>query len=110
MPKLKFPNKIKIGRVIYEISDDEDYLNGDQGAVIEDESTIFIDLDNVDCPGEVLFHEIVHAIEDTYNLKLLWNNDSHTVFLSILYTVLRENGLLNKRLYMLDKIEGEIIK
>jgi hypothetical protein len=101
---MEFPTEIKIGRTIYEISGDDTYLNGDMGVIIEGDPTIYMDLDT-DTPGEVLLHEICHAIEDAYNLRILWNSPRHTAFIKILYTVLRENNLLSERLYGRDRIE-----
>lgn len=104
MRKTEFPKQIKIGRLVYEILDDPDILDGDAEVVVEDEACIFIDSQD-QCPGELLIHGIFHAIENSLGMRILWNDKAHTALLSEFYTVMRENGLLDKKVYCKDKIE-----
>lgn len=100
------PEKIKIGRVVYKVEMNKMELmcRGSWGECLPAPPRINIASENP-CPGATLFDEICHAIENVFGIEFLPQDDKHVVFTQLLYTVLRENELLDKRLYMDDGIE-----
>ena len=102
----KFPKKIKVGRTKYKIIfDDNDVtLQGDDGVCFGTPAEIHINQDTP-VPGSVLLEEIIHAVELEFDIRILVDDAQHSTLCELLYVALRENNLLNSKIYNKDAIE-----
>ncbi len=102
------PEKIKIGRVIYivELNKLDLVSRGSWGECLAVPPKINI-ASETPCIGATVLDEICHAIENVFGIEFLPQDDKHIVFTQLLYMVLRENDLLNEKLYSDDRIEKD---
>lgn len=103
-----FPKTIKIGRMQYTVEENPpDWLSRSvYGEAVPHPPTLRIVVDDNPCPGETLFHEIWHGLENVTGIEAFANNDDiHTVFIFMLYTVLVENGFITEKMTCADKVQ-----
>ena len=90
-------DKVKIGLVDYQVKlTDNTVLHNAEGVCFGIPPVIAISEESP-CKGEVLFHEIAHAVEKEFALDF-FEDDTHTAFLYLFYIALLENGFITKEM------------